>query len=202
MKTQATRTVVAGLILTVPVLLACVLGVAPAPELPASAHSEAPEEIQRLGFIIGEWDVQAWFARPDGTRTEGGTSRISARWILGGVGIETLHHTYGGGPGFVLPPGPPYEEVRVWVYHDPSETVTGSSVNTLGNRKELDGEWKDDRFVVTQSGNLFNERAGYNRMTFSDISEDSFEVRLDIRPDPEQPFIEGVYGYTATRTGG
>ncbi len=163
----------------------------------AAAFDDASEDLKRLGFLVGEWKLETWFLGQDGQKIPG-EARLSGEYILGGVGVQTRQHS-GKSALDYTPPGPAYEAIRVWVYHAPSETITGSSLNTLGNRRELDGTWQGDRLVFTETGNLFNGRAGYNRQVYSDIQEDSFEYRLDIRPVEQEPFIEGVYGYTATR---
>ncbi len=161
------------------------------------AHADASDALKRLGFLVGEWELETWFLGQDGQKIPG-EARLSGEYILGGVGIQTRQHS-GKSSIDYKPPGPAYEMVQLWIYHAASETLTGSSLNTLGNRRELDGEWDGDRLVITETGNLFNGRAGYNRQIYSRIGEDSFEYRLDIRPVEDEPFVEGVYGFTATR---
>jgi pimeloyl-ACP methyl ester carboxylesterase len=155
-------------------------------------HPAAAPEQAQLDFIIGEWRLATWFARPDGSRREG-TATMRARYVLDGRGIEIVSR-YPGTNG-----EPDYLSTRTLVYNTELSKWVGSGINTLGNRKDYEGSLVDGNLVVIQSGMLFQGRPGINRTTYHDISENSFRLRFDHSGDEGRTWQEGTFGYTATR---
>ena len=82
-------------------------------------------------------------------------------------------------------------------------TVSGparpTSVNSLGNRKFVDGVFEDGKLVLIQKGKLFRNRQGQHRLTFFNITADRFELALDSCDEKTDSWSVGGYGYVATR---
>ena len=52
--------------------------------------------------------------------------------------------------------------------------VTGIAINTIGNRKQWDGDADENGYRFIQAGELFLARPGHNEVSFSRISDDYF----------------------------
>ncbi len=154
-------------------------------------NPKAPAELSQLAFIIGEWKLETWFARPDGSRRTA-TAYMTARYTLNGYGVRIEErHPQDGRSDFV--------GERTFVFNKRLGKWIGSGINTLGNRKDLEAEFTDGKLIVTQSGMLFQGRPGVNRATYYDISANGFKNRFDHSSDGGKSWREGEYGFTAVR---
>ena len=160
-------------------------------------HPDAPPEVEQLEFLLGRWQIHATFTNADGSErhTE---AELEGRYILSGYGIQIVEvHT---------PDRTAFPEVdstfvttTVFNYDTDNGKWSGASVNSLGNRKFVDGTFDDGRLVLTQRGKLFRGREGRNRLTFFNIGSDRFEYRLDYYDEATDSWTNGSYRYVATR---
>lgn len=160
-------------------------------------HPEAPAEVAQLEFLLGSWKLDTTFTNADGTvrHTE---AELEGSYILSGFGIQTVEvHT---------PDRTAFPEVdstfvvtTIFNYDEDNAQWSGASVNSLGNRKFVDGTFEGGKLVLIQNGKLFRGRQGQNRLTFFNITEDRFELQLDWYDEKTDAWHEGSYGYVATR---
>ena len=161
-----------------------------------AANPAAPAETSQLDFLIGDWVLHTkvvWAA--DDIREK--EAELSVRYILEGFAIQMVERH---------PPAPPpgnpdqaYWATTILNYDADNNKWTGASVNTLGNRKFVEGEFKDGVFTLVQTGKLFNSRTGSNRLVFENITPDSYEYRLEYTMQDWQDWQRGGYSYTAVR---
>jgi len=193
MRMLVTATVIAACVLSVPLMAQ------PESRLGAAAkrHSAAPPEVAELEFLLGKWKLQTTFRNADGTErhTE---AELEGSYILSGYGIQVVEvHTPD--PAAFAEVGETFVSTMIFNYDTDSDRWSGASVNSLGNRKFLDGGFEDGELVLTQSGKLFRNRQGRNRLTFFNITDDRFELRLDSYHEREDRWSVGGYSYVATR---
>lgn len=159
-------------------------------------HQAASETLERLAFLIGDWEIEARFGAGEDAATT--TARMHARWAMGGHAVEAE---------FFYPPliegRPDYYATTLFGARPDGETLRAASTNSLGNRKNLDevefaAGLAEDEIAFIQSGELFNDRAGVNRIIFHSISENEFHVRQDASLDGETWDI-GSFSYVARR---
>ncbi len=181
----------------IPALTITLLFLLSGPAVSADADSgrnpAAPDELEALAFLVGDWDLDTSFEQPDGSRRQA-RARLSARYALGGYGIsveETHPYELGDGGSFV--------SAVLYTVHPESRRIVGASNNTLGNRKHYDVTVEADRILIHQSGELFAGREGSNRLVFSGMTEDRYEMRLDSCDTTGQTCEEGTYSYVAHR---
>ena len=160
-------------------------------------HPEAPAEVAQLEFLLGSWKLYTTFANADGTvrHTE---AELEGSYILSGFGIQTVEvHT----PDRTAFPeaDSTFVVTTIFNYDEENAKWSGASVNSLGNRKFVDGTFEDGKLVLIQSGKLFRGRQGQNRLTFFNITRDRFELQLDGYDEKTDTWDEGSYGYVATR---
>lgn len=160
-------------------------------------HPDAPPEVAELEFFLGKWKTYATFRSADGTErhTE---AELEGTYILSGYGIQVVEvHT----PDLTVFPevDSTFVVTTIYNYDTDNGKWSGASVNSLGNRKFVDGELKNGELVLIQDGKLFRGRQGQNRLTFFNISDDTFEMRLDSHDEKEGEWRVGTYGYVAKR---
>lgn len=149
----------------------------------------APPELAALEFLIGEWDLTASFTQADGSKRES-KARLVARYALGGHGItiEETHRHEGG----------TFVNAVLYTVRPQTRTIVGSSNNSLGNRKLYEVTPEGGRVLITQTGELFGGRQGFNRHVLFNISPDRYELSLDACDD-DGTCREGSYSYVAER---
>ena len=145
-----------------------------------------------MAFLIGEWHLDTWFVQKDGSRRPG-TAFLTARYVLGGFGVE-LSSRYPGTDG-----APDFLGTRTYVYNSRLGQWVGAGINSLGNRKDYTVEFADGKMIVIQSGMLFNGRPGINRMTYFAIEDSSFEHTVQNSPDGGETWQESEFGFKARR---
>ncbi len=159
-------------------------------------HQAASETLDRLAFLIGDWELEAHFGEGEDAATT--TALMHARWAMGGHAIEAE---------YFYPPliegRPDYYAVTLFGARLDGDNLRAASTNSLGNRKvldevEFDAGLAEDEIVFIQSGELFNDRAGINRIIFHSVSENEFRVRQDASLDGETWEIGG-FSYIARR---
>lgn len=160
-------------------------------------HEQAPPEVAQLAFLVGQWKARTTFKNADGTERHT-TFDLEGRYILSGYGIQIVEvHT---------PDRKAFPEVdstfvttTVFNYDTDNDQWSGASVNSLGNRKFVDGRFEDGKLVLIQNGKLFRNRKGQNRLTYFNISADQFELTLDYCDEKTDAWVNGSYSYVATR---
>ena len=158
-------------------------------------HPAAPAELAALEFLIGDWDLTTSFAQADGSRRES-QARLTARWALGGFGIVVEEtHPYAQVAGGI------FVSAVLYTVHPETRQIVGASNNTLGNRKNYEVSVEADRIVITQSGELFQGRQGFNRNVLYNITPDRYELRLDACVEEGEACTEDTYSYVAERRG-
>lgn len=162
----------------------------------AGPNARAPEGLARLAFLIGEWDLHARFGPAADAQTV--TAKMTARWAMGGHALEMLVEY------------PPLQEGRPVYYATSLFTgIPGSdrlemvSTNSLANRKQGDEVDHDGGFGAgsisfIQSGELFNDRQGVNRLNFHTIGEGEFHFQQDASLDGETWHVN-QFSYRAER---
>ncbi|MCP5051357.1 MAG: leucine-rich repeat domain-containing protein [bacterium] len=155
-------------------------------------NPNAPKEVSQLDFIIGQWKLRTLFKTKNGSYFER-RADLTAKYIMDGYGImvEERH------PGKT-----DYYTHAVYSYDTKSKKWEGASVNTLGNRKHLDGEFKDGKLVFIQEGELFMGRKGKNRVTFHSMSGDRYSVSFDTFSEKTGKWNKAGYKYEAVRLNG
>ena len=154
-------------------------------------HPKAPAELAQFAFVIGTWNLDAWFAQEDGSKRATAAS-LTASYTLDGFGIRLENR-------FPQAEGPDFVGVKVFVFNPRLGKWIGSGINSLGNRKDLEGALEDGKLVFIQSGMLFQGRAGITRITYVPVSDRRFKLRFDYSPDDGATWQDGTFGYTATR---
>ncbi len=154
----------------------------------------APEGLADLAFLIGDWRLETSFALSGGGefKAEG---RLLGRYAMGGFGVLVEEvHSAAANPELEI-----FVGSQLYSIHPESGDVIGVGCNTLGNRKSRRGGMVDGDLVVIESGELFEGRPGINRMTFFNITEDRFELRLERSLDDGATWEDGGYGFVAIR---
>ena len=156
-------------------------------------NPEAPPETKQMDFIIGEWKLKTYFKLENGSWYES-TGELSAKYIMNGYGVlvEGRH------PGREKP----FYSNFFSNYNSKLEKWVGGSINTLGNRKNSEGEFKDGKFILETTGMLFGGRKGKNRSTYFNITENSFSLTFDSYNDETGEWKIGGYKSEATRVDG
>lgn len=142
--------------------------------------------IERIEFWIGEWELK--------TKINGGgasSAVLRARWALGGYGIliEELHSN---------------EEsdfVSTIVYSVDPDTrqIVGASNNTLGNRKNYVVTVKPSELLILQTGEMFQDREGFNILRVFDVKADHYRLELRACSADTDECGDPTYSYVATR---
>ncbi len=117
---------------------------------------------------------------------------------MSGYGIQVVEiHT----PDRTVFPegGETFVVTTIFNYDTDNRKWSGASVNSLGNRKFVDGGFENGKLVLIQKGKLFRNRQGQNRLTFFNITADRFELALDSYDEKTDSWSVGGYGYVATR---
>lgn len=168
----------------------CQILIAQSPPAPPDAEPSA--DLKPMAFLIGSWELDAWFPQADGTKQKT-KAFMAAKYTLDGKGIE-MTARYPGTAG-----NPDFVSIHTFVFNPRLGKIIGSGINTLGNWKSFEASAEDGKLVIIQSGMLFKGRPGINRRTLYDIETNSFKAVLDHSPDDGKTWQEATFGYTATR---
>ena len=171
-----------------------------------SAESQAisPQSADALNFLLGVWHTTGGVPREGGGYTQSHGMLTGERAFRGGPGESILVRTHN------LPRDENddnpfniafFEDISIYVFHPQRSVWSGIAHNTLGNRKWRDFVRADDEVVFFQRGELFEGVVGDIRFTYYDITETSFEMRIDYRPIPEAEWQMGTYRMSARRAG-
>ncbi len=147
---------------------------------------KAPDELKLLTNLIGKYRVKAFFKTKDGVSES--EAEITIKYTLNGYGISMLSH-YWSNKDF-------YSEL-FFNYNPKSGKWVGASINTLGNRKTVDGVFRNDSLIFTQEGMLFQGRRGENKIIFYNITPDSFSHSFDSYDAAKDEWTYGRFGFTA-----
>lgn len=159
---------------------------------PGTLNPEAPPETAQFGQLVGEWSIRDENRQPDGSWTEGAGADWNWYYVLDGYAVQDDWIA----PIPNAPEGSPAMQygTNLRIYNPQAEqwemawtSSTGPSVTT---------------FTATQEGDSLVMRGIYaagrpNRITFFDITEDTFEWKLEIQ-QPDESWQE-FYRIHATR---
>ncbi len=160
---------------------------------PAAAGQSADKQSSGLDQLVGSWQLKTEVSVGDGTTMQG-AGRLDVHPILDGRGIR-LHERQNP----LVEGRPEYTEVTILFLGRDGTSLQGSSINSLGNRKQLDGEFSGNAATMEQTGQMFGGRPGRNRVIWSDISVEGFSLRLDRYDESTSSWHEGIYTFVATR---
>lgn len=159
-----------------------------------SAQTEAAALAEQLvERMSGQWKLITRFELAGGRSMEG-EAWLDVVPILGGRGLSLTERQEPAVAG-----RPTYFESTVLYLDVESGALEGASVNSLGNRKTLDGGVDGDRVLFEQVGELFGGRTGRNRITWFGIGADSFSLRMDQWDPEDESWREGIYSFQAHR---
>ncbi len=161
-------------------------------------NPKALPEVAQLDFLVGEWKLATLFYDGNGKVLRKADATLKSWYILDGHGfqVEERHQPVAAGPSGDQEA---FVSTAIFNYDKENKKWSGCSVNTLGNRKFLDGNFEDGRLVLTQDGKMFRGRKGKNRLIYSDITKDSFSFQLDLYDATGDRWYEKTYAYTAKR---
>ena len=152
--------------------------------------ANADPNIDGVSFLIGEWELDRRFGKDDAESRPMATLR--AKWTLNGYGIlvEEVHPT----------PDGEFVTNLIYAVHPETRKIVGTSNNTLGNRKFYDVETDSNELLITQTGEMFQGRPGYNMLRMFNIEQDRFQLELRVCQDGTDVCNGPTYSYIATRT--
>lgn len=158
-----------------------------------SAHPAVPAEISQINFLIGEWELVTEIITSKGDVYQN-TARMTGEYILDGSGIMvTQRHQP------MRKDRPVFISCEIYNFDTETQQWSGASVNTLGNRKFYDGKFSNNKLQFLQSGKLFQNETGINRITYSRISDNQFKCTVEHSPDSGETWETPQYSYIATR---
>ncbi len=156
----------------------------------------AQDDVDHSGIFDrfeGDWVLHTFYLQADGTRHEQ-DARLHVRRLESDQEpifmFEERHESLDNSGLFI--------GRMMYAYHSKSNRWRGTGVNTLANRKWRDVTVSGSDIVYVESGELFNGRAGKNRSTYFNITENSFEVRSEHSADGEN-WSPSSYGLIAER---
>jgi len=156
--------------------------------------SHAPEKLRELAFLIGEWSLESTTRMADGS-IQIHPGWMSARFGMAGFAVETVS---------VHPPFGPedfghFAGTQIFTIHPETSKIAGVSINSLGNRKTLEGDTFSGEVVTTASGEMFGGGDFMNRTTYFNITADRFETKLEVSSDGGQTWYNNGYTLVASR---
>jgi hypothetical protein len=160
----------------------------PNPDTPIGARNpNAPPETAQYDFVIGDWDVVINFRNPDGTEVTY-NAKWHNSWIVDGyVVMQEWRGPYASG-----------SEVRR--YSSELGYWEGFNVyNNWGSPKAATARFADDEMVVMIEPVTDERGAFINRETYSNITEDRWEMHSDRSYDDGATWERGAYDLVATR---
>lgn len=152
----------------------------------------AHPEMKKMEFLLGEWQFNARFRRPDGSFGKT-ISRSIVKTTLGGRAIEDRYCN-------VLQSGE-VDNVGITVRSYNQRTQKWLMVfydMDLGSRTEFIGEYKDGEFHFEGKG-LHNGINLLEKVTFYNITDDSYSWKMDRSYDDGKTWIEEFFAYDAVR---
>ncbi len=154
-------------------------------------NPDASRELLLIKNLIGKYQVHTYFQTDNGKFES--SAEITVKYALNGYGMSMLSH-YWSKNHF-------YSELFL-NYDEKTKKWVGASINTLGNRKTVEGVFRSDSLILIQKGMLFGGRQGENRMIFYNISPDSFSHSFDSYDAETDKWIYEGFGFTAYKIDG
>lgn len=148
--------------------------------------------------FMGEWRSNAIYKQESGPDLAGaGTEKI--RLSMDGKAIEVISE-------FEDPYSPGAENFvnkAVWMVRPESDALVGVAINSLGNRKFLDGAIDKNDLVITVHGEMFGGADQIERYRYHLTAEDRIEVSLNVSTDKGATWKGGWYeaAYERVRQG-
>ncbi|WP_297734913.1 hypothetical protein [uncultured Maricaulis sp.] len=171
---------------------------------PAWAQESRTDTRHALDFFLGVWRTEGGIPLEDGSWSRNSGVLTGERAFRGSdtpsvmVRTQSVPDSADTGSPFDIRY---FEDITLYVLEPSSGEWRGISHNTLGNRKWRDVTISEGSVSFIQRGELFQVDQGEVRFTYSNITADRFEMRVDYRPDTESDWQIGTYRMTATRIG-
>ncbi|WP_375202261.1 hypothetical protein [Hyphococcus sp.] len=165
----------------------------------SAAHAQddrAPQSedvLKQLVFMEGDWALTTYIYHEDGSLAQKSSALMTVKSILGGKGyVEERKFNIDDPKRF-------YAAATLFSVKPQTDQLVGALNNTLGNRKLLNQVMDSDGLVFEMRGELFQGAPGYARLTYKNITEDSFEFVQDYCPEDGNSCQERTFAFTATR---
>ncbi len=154
----------------------------------ADAGNDGDDALRQLFPFLGEWRSISTYKQKNGPDLVGyGTERILR--TMSGRAIEfqsDLEDPFSpGAPNFV--------SSAVWMVRPSTGALVGAAVNSLGNRKFLDGAIDNGDLVVTVQGEMFAGADQIERYRYHLAADDRIEVSLQVSADEGRSWKTGGY---------
>lgn len=159
----------------------------PDPDSPIGERNEnAPPELARYDFVIGDWDATVTFTKPDGSKVKG-KARWHNIWIGNGyVVMQEWRSPYTVGSEFRS-----YDaEKKKWL---------GQNIYFNSDWRATEIEFSDGNMIVFNPHAKDKNGPFINRETYYDISENAFKIKSDRSYDGGKTWQPGIYAIAATR---
>jgi hypothetical protein len=141
-----------------------------------SAHAQAPEELAQFGRLVGIWDAQQEVRAADGSWVPGAPALWVWKYTLGGFATQDLWlHTTENLPSYLASLGRPYMLTGLRIFEVSSGqwrvawAANGAGQSPGADFGTFDAPARDNDMVLEDESSF-----GKQRVTFSDITDDSF----------------------------
>ncbi|MBT3605025.1 MAG: hypothetical protein HN521_18345 [Candidatus Latescibacteria bacterium] len=152
----------------------------------ADKTPDLPKELSQFDFVIGEWDVHIFWRGKDGKWVD-----YNATWRCSRLAGEYMVHQDWDGPYLKG------SEFKAW--DKKKKKWVGHNFYAGGEWAQTESEFVNGEMIVFISG-VSDDRGRYlNRETYSDISEDSFQMKSDRSYDDGKTWEPGRYRLEVTR---
>ena len=155
-------------------------------------NPDAPPETGQFSFIIGTWHCKTRFMTPDGTISEGEATWIG-QWALDGWAIKDDWFSTG-------PDGKPFQGFNIRSFNPKTRKWDNRWLPQVTLQwRYYESEMVGDTMVMTGGAGKDANGAFTDRITFYNISENSWSWRKDRSYDGGKTWNEGVGFIEATR---
>lgn len=160
----------------------------PDPDSPIGTRNpNAPPETAQYDFVIGDWDVVINFRNTDGTAFTY-NARWHNTWIVDGYAVmQEWRGPYASG-----------SEVRIYSPQD-GHWLGFNVYNAWGTPKAVTASFANGEMVVMVDPVTDETGTFINRETYSNITEDRWEMHSDRSNDGGETWQQGAYDLVATR---
>jgi hypothetical protein len=151
-------------------------------------NSNAPQEVAKFEFLIGDWDVEITWHQPQGEPTS-----YQAKWHNHWIndGFDVMQEWRG-----------PYITGTEFRHYDPAlGHWVGKNLYVGGNWVDTTAKVEGDNMVVTIEASNARDGAFLNRETYYEISENRWRMKSDRSFDGGGSWQKGRYEMIATRSG-
>jgi hypothetical protein len=149
-------------------------------------HPGAPAETAQFAFLVGDWECDTRFLKPDGGGYNEGRARWTGRWILDGWAIQDVWLGYG-------PSGQEFHGTNIRSFN-PQTSRWDNRWLAQGDLqwKYFWAERRDGTMVMTGGEGAGPRGEFVDRNVFYEIGSDSWRWRKDRSWDGGESWLEGV----------